>query len=111
MGEGENSGIYRVPKRKARVWVKIPPGPPEWKSIFLSSSAASHQGLETVSDLFNATRYFLPLLDEKEGITLLRRSAIRWVRIEDPEKSEWYYYEIRQGAAHEVIRCSFDDGH
>lgn len=110
MGEGENSGIYRVPKRKARVLVKMPPGPPAWKAIFLSSSAASHQGLETVSDLFNAEHLFLPLQGEEGGVTIVRRAAVRWIRIEDPKDVEWYYYEIREGVARSKVQFQFDDG-
>jgi hypothetical protein len=110
MGEGENSGIYRVPKRKARVLVKTPPGPPTWKSIFISSSAASHQGLETVSDLFNERQFFLPLGGEEGGVTFVRRAAIRWVRVEDPEVVEWYYYEVRGAVAHAEVQFLFDDG-
>ncbi len=110
MGEGENSGIYRIPKRKARVLVKMPPGPPAWKVIFLSSSAASHQGLETVSDLFNAEQLFLPLQGEEGGVTIVRRAAVRWVRVEDPKDVEWYYYEIREGVARSTVQLQFDDG-
>lgn len=103
-------GLYKVPKEKALVLVKVPPTPPEWKTVFVSSCAETHRGKETVSDLFNAPRKFFPLLDEREGIVLVRRSAIRWVRIEEPEKSEWYYYEVRQGAPRSTVRCNFDDG-
>ena len=110
MGEGEDSGIYRVPKRKARVLVKMPPHPPDWKSIFLSSSAASHQGLETVSDLFNARQLFFPLRGEEGGVTVVRRAAVRWVRVEDPRDFEWYYYEVREGVAQARVQFLFDDG-
>ena len=103
-------GLYKGPKEKALVLVKVPPTPPEWKTVFISSCAETHRGQETVSDLFNAPRKFFPLLDEREGIILVRRNAIRWVRIENPEKSEWYYYEVRQGAPRSIVRCSFDDG-
>jgi len=105
-----DAGLYKVPKEKALVLVKIPPTPPEWKTVFISSCAETHRGRETVFDLFSASRMFLPLLDEREGIVLVRRSAIRWVRIEEPEKFEWYYYEVRQGAPRSTVRCSFDDG-
>ena len=110
MGEGENSGIYRVPKRKAQVLVKMPSAPPVWKSIFLSSSAASHQGQETVSDLFNARQLFLPLRGEEGGVTVVRRAAIRWVRVEDPKEVEWYYYEVREGVGQAKVQFLFDDG-
>jgi hypothetical protein len=110
MGEGENTGIYRVPKRKARVLVKLPPGAPGWKSIFLSSSAASHQGLETVSDLFNASQLFLPLRGEEGDVTIVRRASIRWLKVEDPKDVEWYYYEIREGVAQAKVQFRFDDG-
>jgi hypothetical protein len=110
MGEGEKSGIYKVPKRRARVLVKMPPSPPAWKSIFLSSSAASHQGAETVSDLFNASQLFLPLREEEGEVTIVRRAAIRWIRVEDPKDVEWYYYEIREGVARATVEFRFDDG-
>jgi hypothetical protein len=110
MGEGEKSRIYRVPKRKARVLVKMPPGYPAWKSIFLSSSAASHQGLETVSDLFNARQLFLPLRGEKGEVTIVRRAAIRWALIEEPKSVEWYYYEAREGVARARVQLLFEDG-
>ena len=105
-----DSGLYKVPKDRVLVLVKVPPTPPEWKTVFISSCAETHRGRETVSDLFNTPRKFFPLLDEREGIVLVRRGAIRWVRIEDPENSEWYYYEVRQGAPRSTVRCSFDDG-
>lgn len=105
-----NPGLYKVPKEKALVLVKVPPAPPEWKTVFISSCAESHRGKETVSDLLHTPRKFLPFLDEKEGIVLLRRSAIRWVRIEKPEEFEWYYYEVRQGAPRSTVRCCFEDG-
>lgn len=110
MGEGESSGIYRVPKRKARVLVKMPPGPPTWNSIFLSSSAALHQGLETVSDLFNVRELFLPLRGEEGGVTVVRRAAIRWVMVEEPKDVEWYYYEAREGVARARVQLLFEDG-
>jgi len=105
-----DTGIYKVPKDKALVLVKIPPSPPEWKTVFISSCAETHQGGETVSDLFNMQRRFFPLFDEQNGIMLVRRSAIRWLRVEEPEKKEWYYYEVRQGAPQSLVRCSFPDG-
>ena len=103
-------GLYKVPKEKSLVLVKLPPTAPEWKTVFISSCAETHRGRETVSDLFNTPRMFLPLLDDQEGIVLVRRSAIRWVRVEDPERFEWYYYEVRQGAPRSTVRCSFEDG-
>lgn len=103
-------GLYKVPKEKAVVLVKIPPATPEWKTIFISSCAETHRGRETVSDLLNTERKFFPLLDEREGILLLRRSAVRWVRIEKPEEFEWYYYEVRHGAPRFTVRCGFGDG-
>jgi hypothetical protein len=102
--------MYKIPKDKALVLIKVPPLPPEWKTVFISSCAETHQGGETVSDLFNMERPFLPLLDEQGGIVLVRRGGIRWLRIEDPEKKEWYYYEIRQGAPQMVARFQFPDG-
>jgi hypothetical protein len=102
--------LYKVPKEKSLVLVKMPPMPPEWKTVFISSCAETHRGRETVSDLFNTPRKFFPLLDEREGIVLVRRNAIRWVRVEDPERFEWYYYEVRQGAPRSTVRCSFEDG-
>ena len=103
-------GIYRVPKDKALVLIKVPPSPPEWKTVFISSCAETHQGGETVSDLFNMDRNFLPLLDEQTGIMLVRRRCIRWLRIEEPEKKEWHYYEIRQGAPQSIVRVNYADG-
>ena len=91
MGEGENSGIYRVPKRKARVFVKMPPVPPTWKSIFLSSSAASHQGVEDGFRSFSTRgSSFFPSGERRGAVTVVRRAAIRWVRIEEPKDIEWY---------------------
>lgn len=110
MNAKPDSGIYKVPKDKALVLVKVPPSPPEWKTAFISSCAETHQGGETVSDIFNIDRHFLPLLDEQSGIMLVRRSCIRWLRVEEPEKKEWHYYEVRQGAPQSIARFHYADG-
>lgn len=102
--------MYKVPKEKALVLVKIPPSVPEWKTVFISSCAETHRGKETVSDLFNTPRCFVPLLDDRGGVALVRRNAIRWIRFREPESFEWYYYEIRQGAPRATVRCAFADG-
>jgi hypothetical protein len=78
--------------------------------VFISACAETHQGGETVSDLINMERRFLPLLDENAGITLVRRSCIHWLRIENPESKEWHYYEIRQGAPQAEVSVAFTDG-
>ena len=110
MTAAPDSGLYKVPKERAVIEIKVPPLARERKEIFLSSCAASHQGSETVSDIFNAPGSFLPLLDEHLGVTLIRREAVHWVRIEEPERVEWYYYEIRQGSPHTRSSFGFEDG-
>lgn len=105
-----DSDLYRVPKERAWVEIKMPPLRPERTEIFLSGSAENHQGSETVSDLLNADRLFLPLLDVTGGLTLIRREAIHWVRLEEPERVEWHYFENRRGLPRARIRCRFSDG-
>ncbi len=110
MATAVDTGLYKVPKEGAVIEIKIPPLAPERKTIFLSSCAGSHGGKETVSDILNTPRAFLPLLDGPGALTLARREAIHWVRVEDPERVEWYYYETRQGSPCARVRFGFDDG-
>ena len=102
--------MYRVPKEKALILVRIPPAPPEWKTVFISTCAEAHQGQETISDLISASRSFLPLLGDGDGISLVRRDAVRWIQIQEPERFEWYYYEVRAGAPEATARVTFPDG-
>ncbi len=102
--------MYKVPKEKALILIRIPPASPEWKTVFISTCAEAHRGQETISDLINAPRNFIPVLGEPGGISLVRRNAIRWIQIQDPERFEWYYYEVRAGAPQATARVTFPDG-
>jgi hypothetical protein len=110
MADDKRTEPYKVPKEKILVQLKIPPSAPLWHTVFLSSCAKNHRGQETISDLFNTPSAFLPLQREDGVITVIRRDSIRWIKVKDAEKSEWYYYEVREGAPQSRVRFEFDDG-
>jgi hypothetical protein len=101
---------YRVPKEKVSILVEIPPHAPENRFVFLSSCAQSHQGAETPADVFNVPQAFIPLIREEGDGVLARRNAITWVLVGDPARTEWYYYETRNGSPTARVRLQFDTG-
>ncbi|MEJ2368868.1 MAG: hypothetical protein P8Z49_11110 [Acidobacteriota bacterium] len=100
---------YRVPKVPAKVTVAIPPDPPEARTVFLSSTAETHRGRETLSDLLVRKR-FLPMLKEGNDIILARSQSIRWLLIEKPREAEWHFYETVPGAPKHHVQFVFPDG-
>jgi len=104
------SDAFRIPKEPAKVLICLPPDPPEPRLIFLSSSAEAHAGSETVSDLLLRPKRFLPLVEEGDGVSLIQKKALRWIRIEDPERDEWHYFERRAGAPASRVRLEFAHG-
>ena len=108
---------YQVPKEKASVLIEMPPHEPETRFIFLSPYAQSHHGAETPSDIFNVSQAFIPLFREdgdpilaRGDAMLVRRDAITWVMVGEPQRTEWYYYEIRAGVPDTAIHLEFDTG-
>ena len=101
---------YQVPKEKASVLVEMPPHPPEPRIIFLSPVAENHHGAETPADIFNVAQDFIPLFREGGGAVLARNSAITWVMIGEPQRTEWYYYETRVGVPDIAVHLEFDTG-
>jgi len=101
---------YKIPKERAKVLMWAPPREPEERYLFLSPFAETHQGAETVSDLLLRPKRFLPVLQEGAGLELVRKEAIRWLRVEEPERSEWHFMEQRSGAPQAKIRCEFGEG-
>lgn len=101
---------YQVPKTKAAVLIEIPPREPQAHFIFLSSFAQEHHGAETPADIFNVTQAFIPLFREGGEALLVRRDAIIWVMVGEPQQTEWYYYEIRTGLPDTAVHLEFDTG-
>jgi len=101
---------YQVPKGKASVLIEMPPHEPETRFIFLSPSAQSHHGAETPADIFNASRGFIPLYREGGDVLLARHDAITWVMVGEPQRTEWYYYEIRAGVPDAAVHLEFETG-
>lgn len=101
---------YQVPKDQATVLLNLPPDHVREVVLFLSTSAEHHRGQETVSDLFRNTSPFLPLRTAGGQSLLVRKKAVRYLRISEPERVEWTYYELREGAPKRRIRLCFGDG-
>jgi len=101
---------YQVPKEKSSVIIEIPPRKPETRFIFLSTHAQNHHGAETPYDIFNVTQTFIPLFHEGGDVMLARREAITWVLVSEPQRTEWYYYEIRAGIPDTAVHIEFDSG-
>lgn len=101
---------YQVPKVKAAVLVELPPHTAEQRFIFLAPFAQNHHGAETPSDIFNVPQAFIPLFREEGEPILVRHDAIIWVKIVDPQVTEWYYYNTRTGATDAAVLLEFDTG-
>lgn len=104
------SDAFRIPKEPARVVVWVPPDPPTHRLLYLSTSAEGHLGAETVSDLLGRQKRFLPFLEEGDGATLVRKAALRWIKVQDGPRDEWHYFEQRQGAPRVGVRVEFAHG-
>ncbi len=101
---------FKVPKEQARVSLCVPPHPPEERVLFLSAFAEAHQGSETVSDLLLRPQRFLPMLNGGGAVSLVRKEAIRWLRVEEPGRAEWHYLEEREGTPRAKVRIEFSAG-
>lgn len=101
---------YKIPKERARVLMWVPPHKPEERDLFLSPFAESHQGAETISDLLLRPKRFLPVMQDGNGLQLVRKEAIRWLKVNNPERFEWHFIEQRQGAPQARIRCDVREG-
>ena len=101
---------YRIPKEKMTVLLRVPPDPPDEKTVFLSPFADNHQGRETLSDLLERPDRFLPVLEKDSYLLLVQKSAIPWIEVLKPEQAEWYYYEMRQGTPKAKILVEFTTG-
>ena len=102
--------IYHVPKDQAKVFMDLPPSAAQEVVLFLSPDAEHHRGQETVSDLFRNTSPFLPLKSVEGKSLLVRKKAVRYLRIAEPERVEWTYFELRENAPKRRIRLCFGDG-
>ncbi len=101
---------YTVPKDKAVVLIDVPSYPIAERTVFLSAMAEHHKGRETVSDLLNRPNPFLPVQEEDGESVLVRKDAVRWIKVLEPAGVEWHYYESREGAPRKRIRCIFREG-
>lgn len=101
---------FRIPKDPAKVVLCVPPDRPEPRLLFLSQQAEHHQGQETVSDLLGRHKRFLPFAEEGDGVRLVRKGAIRWMKVENPAKDEWHYLESREGAPSSRVLVEFAHG-
>jgi hypothetical protein len=100
---------YQVPKDLAKVLLDLPPDPAREVVLFLSPNAEHHRGQETVSDLFRNTSPFLPLRTAEGQSLLVRKKAVRSLRIAEAERVEWTYFELREGAPKRCVRLRFGD--
>lgn len=101
---------FRIPKDPAKVVVWVPPDRPEPLLLFLSQQAENHQGQETVSDLLARHKRFLPVAQEGNGARVVRKAAVRWIKVESPSKDEWYYLQSREGAPSSFVVVEFAHG-
>lgn len=97
---------YQIPKDRTRV-VLQPPGLET--SIFLSRSAAHHEGNETIHDLLEDEAPFLPTHGE-DGFAMIRKDLLSWVRIVDPFETDEGFFEEEQVAHRLAVRILFADG-
>lgn len=102
--------VYKIPKEKRTVLIRVPPLPPDEKTLFLSPFAETHQGRETLSDLLQKKEKFLPVLESNNTLLLIRKSSIQWIEVLDPEETEWYYMEMRIGTPRAKILVEFATG-
>jgi hypothetical protein len=101
---------YRVPKEKMTVLLRVPPEPPEEKTVFLSPFADTHQGRETLTDLLLKKDRFLPVLEKDSLLLLVQKSRIQWIEVLQPEHAEWYYLQLRNGTPRARILVEFTTG-
>jgi hypothetical protein len=101
---------YEVPKDMARVILKVPPLESLDGLVFLSNCAETHRGQETFFDVLERPKAFIPVKQAAGPSVLVRKEAIHWAQVLEPERVEWVFYEERIGAPVEKIRCRFDDG-
>jgi hypothetical protein len=101
---------FKVPKDQAKVVVKLPPQEPLEGIVFLSSFAEHHRGQEMLSDYFARDKTFLPLKENGGVSVLIRKEAIHWARVAEPQEVEWLFYEESQGVSRQRICCQFSDG-
>ncbi len=101
---------YKIPKEKRTVLLRLPPAPPDEKTLFLSPFADSHQGRETLSDLLAKKDKFLPVLENNNTLLLVRKASIQWIEVLQPEETEWYYMEMRVGTPRAKILIEFTSG-
>ncbi len=101
---------YKVPKQRASVTVHLPPRPPEDATVFLSAVTSPHGGPESVHELLTRDEPFLPMVLASRGFSLVRKGAIRWLRVEDAAQIEGRYFELGAAAPSSRIRCHFPDG-
>jgi hypothetical protein len=90
--------VFKVPKNPARVEILVPPEEPVERVVYLSELAEHHRGPETVADLLAASGRFLPVVSAKGAFTLVSKRSIRWVRVLEPDRAEWLYFEERGSA-------------
>lgn len=102
--------VYKVPKERARVLMDAPPEPPKEMVFFLSEFSARHRGKEMVSDILAAPDLFVPVTAEDGGFLLLRKDAIRWVKVEDPHDVEWFFDEMKEGWPQIHVCFEFPEG-
>jgi hypothetical protein len=101
---------YRVPMEQTTVLAKLADRPPFECVLYLSQAAEGHTGAETVHDLLLRAGAFLPLTLPAGGLTLVRKDALQWLRLAEPERAAWHYLEQRAGALERKIRCELSDG-
>jgi len=76
------SDLYRVPKRKLPVRIRVSDHVQESVCVFLSECADGHAGAERPVDLFNGDDEFLPVETEDGEVVFLRRGSQSLVTID-----------------------------
>jgi len=83
------SADYRVPTRPVEAEIEIEGGRREDVTFFLTEAAETHGGAETVAELLNHRRQFIPVrLRATEELALVRRSSIVTVRVGHAEQAQ-----------------------
>ncbi len=109
MSDPESDSPYRTPTRAVDVELSIAGGRTEEVTLYLSTLSETHAGPETVEEVLNRGRHFLPVrARETDQTFLVRRSAIRTVTVGDDERDVLPHEESL--ASVDLVRLELDGG-
>ena len=109
MSDPERDSPYRTPTRAVDAELSIAGGRTEEVTLYLSTISETHAGSETVEDVLNSGRHFLPVCARGTDQTfLVRCSAVRTVTVSDGEPDVLAHEE--SVASVDLVRLELDGG-